>query len=154
MDFFENKIEVRWSDCDPNKHVRHSAYYDYGAQNRIMFFTKIGFDIEAIERLNIGPILFKEECTFLRELTMGDTVRINLKKGEISPDGGRWVLHHEIFNNRDQKCAHITVQGAWMDLSARKLTLPPKEVVDAMERLESGQYYVHKSAKKTTSTSQ
>ncbi|MFK5925580.1 MAG: hypothetical protein QM483_03015 [Desulfuromusa sp.] len=35
MDFFEQNIQVRSSDLDPNGHVRHSVYYDYGVQPRI-----------------------------------------------------------------------------------------------------------------------
>ena len=35
MGTFTKEISIRWSDLDPNFHVRHSAYYDFGAQHRI-----------------------------------------------------------------------------------------------------------------------
>ena len=84
-----NKIEVRWSDSDLNRHVRHSTCYDNGAHNRIRFFAEIGLDAKEMEALNISPIIFKEECSFIKELTIEDTIRIELFKGEVSEDGAR-----------------------------------------------------------------
>jgi acyl-CoA thioester hydrolase len=147
MNTFEKTIEVRWQDCDANRHVRHSAYYDYGAHNRIRYFSEIGFDSKQMKALNIGPILFKEECTFLKEISLEETIRINLLKGEISPDAGRWILHHEIFNSNNKKCAHITIKGAWMDLIKRKLTVPPEELVSALHQLPEGAYYAYSKKK-------
>ena len=145
MKSFENTIEVRWQDGDANRHVRHSAYYDYGAHNRIRYFSEAGFDSKLMSALNIGPILFKEECNFIKEISLDDTIRVNLLKGEVSQDASRWILHHEIFNSNNEKCAHITIKGAWMDLTKRKLTTPPMELADALHQLFSGENYVHGS---------
>ena len=147
MSSFESTIEVRWSDCDLNRHVRHSAYYDYGAHTRMQFFLKIGFNTAKMEQLQIGPILFKEECTFIKELKLEDVIQINLSIGQISPDGSRWVLHHEIFNAAGEKCAHISVKGAWIDLVKRKLTAPPTEILNAFDQLPKGEPYEHRSQK-------
>ena len=46
MESFEQNITVRWSDLDPNGHVRHSVYYDYGAQARIAYMQKQGIGID------------------------------------------------------------------------------------------------------------
>ncbi len=144
MENFETAIEVRWADCDANRHVRHSAYYDYGAHARMRFFSAMGYDTGKFQKMQLGPILFKEECSFIRELRMEDSIRINLLKQEIAPDGSRWVLHHEIFNQKNEKCAHITIKGAWMDLKARKLTIPPPELLEAIQYLKQGEYYTYK----------
>ena len=32
---FSLPIQIRWSDIDQNRHLRHSAYYDYGSNGRI-----------------------------------------------------------------------------------------------------------------------
>ena len=98
MGKYEKHIEVRWSDVDPNRHVRHSAYYDYGAYTRIRFFAELGFDAVKMDELNLGPILFKEECSFIREIRPDDNIMVNLLKGKVKEDGSRWVLHHEIYN--------------------------------------------------------
>ena len=147
MDNFDVEIVVRWSDCDPNRHVRHSAYYDYGAHARINYFSQIGVDSKEMNKLKLGPILFKEECTFIRELTLEDSIRINLLKGAVTPDGSRWSLHHEFFNGKNEKCAHITISGAWLNLSSRKLTVPPADLAATLHSLPLGSDYVHKSKK-------
>jgi acyl-CoA thioester hydrolase len=38
MASLSKQLSFRWSDLDPNFHVRHSAYYDFGAQHRIEFW--------------------------------------------------------------------------------------------------------------------
>ena len=37
---FVRPIQIRWADLDPNFHLRHSVYYDYGAYCRIGFFEE------------------------------------------------------------------------------------------------------------------
>ena len=91
----------------------------------------------------MGPIMFKEECSFLKELHPEDTITINLLKGDLREDGSRWVLHHEIFNQKGEKCAHLSIQGAWMDLVKRKLTIPPTDIAQAMHELPAGEYFVY-----------
>lgn len=142
----EKELEVRWVDCDANRHVRHSAYYDYGAHIRTRIFAENGFDAKKMISLNIGAILFKEECSFLKEIRLEDTIRINVLRGEIPQDAAQWVLHHEIFNQKGQKCAHISVKGAWMDMAARKLTAPPAGMADLLLTLPKGEYFEYKKS--------
>lgn len=144
MEKYEKQIEVRWSDVDQNRHVRHSCYYDYGAHVLIRFFAESGFDSKTISALNIGPIIFKEECSFIRELGPDDSITVNLQKGKMNEDASRWVMHHEIFNSKSEKSAHITLTGAWMDLAARKLTVPPKQLAKALHELPEGQEFAYK----------
>lgn len=144
----EKNIEVRWADCDMNRHVRHSAYYDYGAHIRIQLFKQAGYPPSRLEQLGIGPILFKEECSFIKEIHADDTITINLLKGEVSPDAARWTLHHELFNIKGEKCAHITIKGAWMDLYQRKLVTPPAELAEKFQGLPQGEEYMHRSSAK------
>lgn len=144
MKKYEKEIEVRWADVDANRHVRHSAYYDYGAHIRIRFFADIGFDGNKMSELNFGPVAFKEECSFLKEVHTNDTIRINLLKGTINEDCSRWTIHHEIFNQHNVKCAHITISGAWMDLKKRKLIAPPIKLRDAIVALPDGEAFVYR----------
>ena len=144
MKNFETTIAVRWADCDINRHVRHSAYYDYGAHARIRFFMEKGYDAPAFQKLHIGPVLFKEECSFIREIHLEDQIRVNFLKEQVSEDGSRQTLHHEIFNQDGVKSAHITIKGAWIDLNARKLTVPPIGLAKAVQGLPNGEAYAYK----------
>lgn len=147
MKTFEKEIEVRWSDCDPNMHVRHSAYYEYGAHIRICFFRECGYAPRKLSELNLGPILFKEECTFIKEIRPDETIRINMLKGEMTEDAARWSFHHELFNENGDKVAHLTVKGAWMDANERKLTVPPKDLAQKFHELPKGNDYVYSKTK-------
>ncbi len=143
MNKFEKQIEIRWSDVDQNRHVRHSAYYDFGTHLRVRFLEAKGYDAETMNKLEIGPVLFKEECTFIKELKANDTVMVNILNGTESNRAIKWKFHHEIFNQHGEKCAHVTVQGAWMNLSKRRITKPPKEMLSAIQDLPRGEDYVY-----------
>nr|WP_299046804.1 thioesterase family protein [uncultured Polaribacter sp.] len=34
---FEVSFNTKWSDFDPNRHMRHTAYNDYAAEVRVRF---------------------------------------------------------------------------------------------------------------------
>ena len=121
-------VEIRWSDLDPNFHVRHSVYYDMGAYVRMSFLTDNGLSAKVLNDHHIGPILFREECLFKREINFGDSVSINLLLKQCSPTFSRWTMQHEILINNETVAAKITVDGAWIDTNRRKLTIPEKLV--------------------------
>ena len=79
MDQYIKPLEIRWSDLDPNFHLRHSVYYDYGAYCRISFLEEYGLGTEVMQRLNFGPILFREEAVFRKEIRIRDLLSIDLK---------------------------------------------------------------------------
>ena len=74
MTSFTNQISLRWSDLDPNFHVRHSAYYDFGAQHRIEILESLGLTMKVLQQQHFGPILFREECIFRKEIKLGITL--------------------------------------------------------------------------------
>ena len=140
MDVFERVLQVRWSDLDPNFHLRHSVYYDWGAFCRVEFLNAYGLTPELMQQLHFGPILFREECIFRREIRLGDEVKINLRLIKGKKDYSRWSIQHEIIKNGDVLCAQLTVDGAWLNTSLRKLASPPgkvHEVFDSMPKSES-----------------
>ncbi len=125
MNEFISNVEIRWSDLDPNFHLRHSVYYDFGAFSRIAFFTSNGITPQVMFQQNIGPILFREECIFKKEIRFEDKVTVNIKLSKTRPDYSRWTIVHGIFKNDDILAAIITVDGAWLDTQKRKLAIPP-----------------------------
>ena len=136
MPRFEKKLEIRWSDLDPNYHVRHSAYYDYGAYCRVAFLNQQGITSELMLQHNIGPILLKESCVFKREIKFGDEVMINVKIEKATPDMSRWTMVHEIWKSGTVLAAILTVEGAWIDTKLRKMARPPADFVGAFDELE------------------
>lgn len=127
METFSQNILVRWADLDPNQHVRHSVYYDYGAQARMACLEHFGVGLGWLARQEIGPILFREEARFYRELKLGDELLINVLLAGHSQDQRKWSMRHEITRGATL-CATIDLDGAWFDLRKRKILVPPDEL--------------------------
>lgn len=121
---FEVTFKTRWSDFDANRHMRHTAYNDYAAEVRVRYFKQQGFTIQDFAKDDLGPILFKEETSFFREIHMGEDITINLTLKAVSNKSERWKLQHHIFNESGKLAAQINVYGAWINLKKRKLTTP------------------------------
>jgi acyl-CoA thioester hydrolase len=122
-------LQIRWSDLDPNFHLRHSVYYDWGAFCRVEFLSKIGLTAKRMQQLQIGPIIFREECIFRREIRAGDLVTINMKLVKAKKDFSRFTIRHEIMRDAETLSASLTVDIAWMSGVTRKLTVLPGEEI-------------------------
>ncbi len=133
MNSFTKQISIRWADIDPNFHVRHSVYYDFGAQHRVELLQTAGLTLQLMQEQNFGPVVFREECVFKREIRFADHVSISTKISKMKPDASRWSIEHILLNQEAKICAKITVEGAWIDTKSRKLRNDlPKIAVDVM----------------------
>src|SRR5207249_2329273 len=121
-------------DLDPNGHVRHSVFYDWGALARLTFLERQGVGLAWMAGNGIGPVLFREEARFLRELRFGDELHIDVRLAAASPDGRKWRMHHRILRGTEVT-ATLEVDGAWLDLRARKIVVPPAEMARAFAAL-------------------
>ena len=124
MEKFSLPIQVRWSDIDQNRHLRHSAYYDYGATVRIACFSDHGLTNLKFEELHIGPILFREEAVFKREIKFEDRITIDMEVTKATADFSRWSIRHHFYKEDKTLCAIINLDGAWIDIVKRKLAVP------------------------------
>jgi len=126
MQVYSKKPEVRWADIDPNFHVLHSKYYDFAAYCRMSFMAEHGITTDLMIEKNIGPIIFREECIFKKEIKFGDEITVTLMLVKLSEDSRKWTMINELLVNGDNLAAVITVEGAWMDTKHRKVTAPPE----------------------------
>jgi acyl-CoA thioester hydrolase len=133
MNSFTCSVEVRWADLDPNFHLRHSVYYDYGAFCRIQFLGSYSITAQFMHQHGFGPIIFREEAVFKKEIRLEDKITVDVQLVKASRDFSRWTMQHHIFKNNEIVAAVITLDGAWIDTTKRKLTVPPPEVTRAFE---------------------
>jgi len=131
MERFTEQLQIRWADLDLNGHLRHSVYYDWGAYCRIRFLSDKGLTTLRMMELQVGPVIFREECVFKKEIRLEDTVFIDLELTQSRRDFSRWAMQHRIYKNEQILAAVIRLEGAWMDTVKRKLTVPPAEVAYA-----------------------
>ncbi|WP_230471225.1 acyl-CoA thioesterase [Hymenobacter jejuensis] len=129
---FERTFTVIWADMDPNVHMRHSAYNDYAAQTRLDFLAQNGFSMQKFAELAIGPILFREDTRFMKEIHLSETIHVTSELAGLNEDASRWRIVHIIRKSNGQVAASVTVDGAWLDLKRRKLTVPPADLAELM----------------------
>lgn len=117
-------IHIRWADIDANRHLRHSVYYDFAAAARMQFLKDSGLTSERLEEFQMGPILFREEAIFRREIKLEDRITLDIHLIKATEDFGRWGLRHHFIKADGTVATILNVEGAWMDLIKRKLTIP------------------------------
>ncbi len=138
--FFEGR--VMWSQIDANMHLRHSAYADFAAQARLELLEKLGFSAHVFEELHIGPILFREELIYMREVRANDTLKVTCAMSRCRRDGARWSFRQEVYRGDGIQAAVINVDGAWIDMKARKLAALPEKWADAFMHIPKSPDFV------------
>jgi acyl-CoA thioester hydrolase len=133
---FKVSFSTRWADFDPNNHMRHTAYNDYAAESRVRLFNKYGLSLTEFNTLNVGPVLFREETNFLKEIALGDDITVEVFLKGSSERGERFKFKHKIYRGDGTLAAEIEIFAAWMDLKIRKLTDPPKIIMDVFSQLD------------------
>ena len=123
---------VRWSDLDANGHMKNTAYVECGMQVRLAFFAENGFPFSEFQKQRFGPVIFREEITYFKEIHMLETIRTTFHFSKLSDDGGRFTLKNILLKEGDVKAAELITDGAWFDLGTRKLIPPPAKLLEIM----------------------
>jgi len=129
---FERTYPLRWSDADANGHVRHTVYAELGVELRMAWLAEAGLTWKWFEEQGIGPVLLEERSEYLREVGIGESVRVGLEALGLSPDGGFWRLRHPIYKADGKEAARVTVYGGWIDSRARRLVPAPDALLARM----------------------
>lgn len=145
MDNVYYEGQVIWAHIDANRHMRHSAYADYCAQARSNLLNKMGLSLEKFASDQIGPILFREELIYYREILLDEYIRVTVEMTKYNTVNSRFSFRHEIYRSDGTKCAVINVDGAWMDLRIRKLTNLPADWQAIMHRIPKSSDYEEKA---------
>jgi acyl-CoA thioester hydrolase len=150
MNSFALPISLRWSDIDANRHLRHSVYYDFAAAMRVNILISQGLTTARMEEMQVGPILFREEAIFRKEVVLEDKLTIDAHVTRSTEDFARFSIQHRIIKEDGAVAAVINVDIAWIDLQKRKLTKLPdsiRHIFEAWPRSEDFQWT--SSTKKT-----
>ena len=133
---FEERFTARWSDVDANRHLRNTAFSDYATHTRFRMLETHGFPQARFEALRFGPVMFREEIRYRREVRFGESVTVDVRFAGLSADGSHWRVRQEVRRDEDgAQAALLTIDGAWMDLDARRLIAPPPELFELVRRL-------------------
>jgi acyl-CoA thioester hydrolase len=109
--------------------LRHSAYADYAAQSRVEFLEAFGLTMDKMAEWGIGPVLFREESKYYREIRATDVVTLRAKLMNASADGRKFSFQTEFILTSGTLAATVDVDGAWFDVATRRITAPPAEAL-------------------------
>ena len=132
---FKVSFPTRWADFDPNNHMRHSAYNDYAAESRVRLFKKYDLSMKELRKLDIGPILFQENTSFLKEISLGEDITVEVLLKGASSKGERFKFLHRIYREDGNLSAEIEIYGAWISLTKRKLISPPESITKFISQM-------------------
>jgi len=142
---FSKLIQIRWADIDSNRHLRHSAYFDYGATVRMLFLSENGLTTQKLEEFQIGPVLFREEAIFKREIKLEDSITVDVALVKATSNYSRWNLRHNFIKPDGSLAAIINLDAAWIDMTKRKLTVPNEfvqHIFEAMPKTTDFQFII------------
>jgi acyl-CoA thioester hydrolase len=128
---FEKLLFAGWGDMDFNGHMRNTAYLDKSADVRMAYFSQAGFPMSEFARLRIGPVIKKDALEYFREVNLLDELRVTLQQAGMAADGSCFLLCNEFYRG-ERLAARVKSQGGWLDLDARKLTVPPPALLEAL----------------------
>lgn len=100
-----------------------------------------------LEELKMGPILFREETKFFREVGMEGTITMTVALSKARADGSRWSFFHEMYRPDGIKAATIEVDGAWLDVVKRKLAIAPQEIAGLFLAMPKTEDFILEPAK-------
>lgn len=132
---FQRTMVAGWGDMDFNAHMRNTAFLDKAADVRFLFFAEQGFTVDEFMRLGIGPVVKRDELEYFRELRLLEEIQVRLESAGLSDDGSRFVLRNTFLRADAVLAARVTSAGGWLDLSARRLIVPPERLQAALRAI-------------------
>lgn len=139
---FYHKFEVRWSDLDANKHLANSSYVAYCAQTRMAFMKKEKMGVTQMSRWGIGPVIMHERFSFFKEIFADQKVVVSLEIDGCAEDAAIYRFVHKFYLTDGSHCATSEATGVWIDTMLRKMTSPPDDVVEAMNKYKTAETVV------------
>ena len=127
---YKKVIEVRWADCDANRHMRHTAYSDMCAHTRISFLQNIGMDEAWFKESGLSPVMFKEQTEYFAEMLMGEEVTITIELGQDTGSEKSVCWVNNLYKKDGTLAAKHQVVVGWMDLKQRKIAKLPLLATD------------------------
>ncbi|MYM65760.1 thioesterase [Pseudoduganella sp. FT55W] len=133
---FSKKLMAGWGDMDFNSHMRNTAFLDKSGDVRMLFLSEHGFPMSEFMRLNIGPVVMKDEISYFKEVLLLEEITVTLGLAGLAEDGSRWILRSDIIRPDGKLAARVNSTGGWLDLGARKLIAPPPALMATWQALE------------------
>lgn len=132
---FQEHFTARWADLDANRHLRNTLFSEFATHTRFRLLEAHGFPQAAFHAHRFGPVMFREEIRYRREVRFGDRITVNVLFAGLSADGSQWKVRQEVTREDGRQAAILTIDGAWIHLDTRRLVPPPPDLLEVIQRL-------------------
>ena len=122
------EFQVAWADLDSNRHLRNTAYLDYAAQTRFLYFASQGIGAKEFDRLGIGPAVLNDQVTYRRELHFMEQFHVELLCGGHNPSNSKFIVVNRFFGTDGKMRAEVRSLFVWFDLRTRKAVTAPESL--------------------------
>ncbi|GAK95695.1 hypothetical protein JCM19294_2477 [Nonlabens tegetincola] len=133
---YKKEFDVRWSDIDANRHLANSAYQNFMSHTRMGYLIEMGFGQREMHEHNIGPVIFNENIFYFKEVHQGRPITVTCELIGLSEDGSLFSFRHNFYDHKGRNLTRGTMMGAWMDLSSRRMTALPDELLQKINNVE------------------
>ena len=83
--------------------------------------------------------LEKFQSRKFQNIHLGENITVDFKLTGLSKNNERWKIVHQVFNEAGKLSATVKIYGAWIDLTKRKLAIPPKEAQHLFDNAEKSE---------------
>ena len=114
-------IPVRWGDMDAYEHVNNAVYIKWNEHIRIAYLEKVFPDWND---QNIGPILARQECTYIYPMSYPDVALCGCRVIEILED--RIIFETRIYSQKHQRISALLTATimAYNHVERKKAKIP------------------------------
>ena len=131
--YHSTEIQVLWSQLDSNHHVNNSVFQTYFDEARMQALEEIGFNLNELRKLKIGPVIYKSEIEYKKPLFHPEIAIIHTWFDEI--EKARGVIYQTLYRKSDSELVcKAKFYSLFLDLSKNK---PWKLPIDLASKLSN-----------------
>jgi acyl-CoA thioester hydrolase len=101
----------------------------------MLYFAKCGFTPARFALERFGPVVVRDELTYLKELRLMDKFAVDYELVGISENGKGFKVRNTFRNASRDVVASVTSEFVWFDLEHRRLRIPPPDLDSLMRSL-------------------
>lgn len=125
---YQKKITATWAQMDANAHLKNTAYSEFATHTRLSFFAENGFPPKNLAKLQVGPVILREEVFYYREVHLLENLKVDCALYKATKDFRKFHFLHHIYKENGKLAAKLTLDALWLDLKIRKPIAPPEEL--------------------------
>ena len=135
---YTRECTVDFRDLDINGHVRNTAYLAYATDTRYAYFAENGMPADELKRRQVGPVTLRDDIRYLKELHSMERIVISFGVTHIDDDRRKMQVFNEIYKEDGSLACRIESLVVWFDMAERKITVPPDDLHELLNRIRIG----------------